>query len=246
MYYYEARYMAPPVFISRDPLFEKYPTFSPYTYCANNPVKFIDPTGKEIYACDEHSANKIMEYLNEHFNDTKAFKFENGYLQIRRYHFNKLYRNATADQKILLSGLEEVIKKDKVALVKVQDNNNNFYISFSNNEIFFWQRMKSNSGQTSETPMEGTTSVYAVAINDQGDGKGSQLTTDHFDENGKPLKTTAVASTTFFHEILDEFLSTIINKTVTPESPNKEKVYYQNAALRNLGLLERNGDDHDY
>jgi len=48
MYYYEARYMAPPVFISRDPLFEKYPTFSPYAYCANNPVKFIDPTGEEF------------------------------------------------------------------------------------------------------------------------------------------------------------------------------------------------------
>ena len=48
MYYYEARYMAPPVFISRDPLFEKYPTISPYTYCANNPVKYVDPTGEEI------------------------------------------------------------------------------------------------------------------------------------------------------------------------------------------------------
>ena len=48
MYYYEARYMAPPVFISRDPLFEKYPTFSPYAYCANNPVKYVDPTGEEI------------------------------------------------------------------------------------------------------------------------------------------------------------------------------------------------------
>jgi RHS repeat-associated protein len=48
MYYYEARYMAPPVFISRDPLFEKYPTISPYTYCANNPVKYVDPTGEEF------------------------------------------------------------------------------------------------------------------------------------------------------------------------------------------------------
>jgi RHS repeat-associated protein len=47
MYYYEARYMAPPVFISRDPLFEKYPTFSPYAYCANNPVKYVDPDGRE-------------------------------------------------------------------------------------------------------------------------------------------------------------------------------------------------------
>ena len=47
MYYYEARYYAPPTFTSRDPLFEKYPTFSPYAYCANNPVKYIDPTGRD-------------------------------------------------------------------------------------------------------------------------------------------------------------------------------------------------------
>jgi RHS repeat-associated protein len=45
MYYYSARYYAPPVFTSRDPLFEKYPWISPYAYCANNPLKYIDPTG---------------------------------------------------------------------------------------------------------------------------------------------------------------------------------------------------------
>jgi len=46
MYYYSARYYAPPTFISRDPMFEKYSSISPYTYCANNPVMFVDPDGK--------------------------------------------------------------------------------------------------------------------------------------------------------------------------------------------------------
>ena len=45
MYYYEARYMAPPTFISRDPLFEQKPWLSPYHYCSNNPVGRVDPTG---------------------------------------------------------------------------------------------------------------------------------------------------------------------------------------------------------
>ena len=33
---------------SRDPMFEKYPSISPYTYCSNNPVGYVDPTGGEF------------------------------------------------------------------------------------------------------------------------------------------------------------------------------------------------------
>ena len=29
-------------------MFEKYPSISPYTYCKNNPVMFVDPTGKDV------------------------------------------------------------------------------------------------------------------------------------------------------------------------------------------------------
>ncbi|MDR2409844.1 MAG: RHS repeat-associated core domain-containing protein, partial [Bacteroidales bacterium] len=48
MYYYSARYYNPPTFISRDPLFEKYFWMSPYAYCMNNPLIFIDPTGEDV------------------------------------------------------------------------------------------------------------------------------------------------------------------------------------------------------
>ena len=35
-----------------DPKAEKYYSFSPYTWCAGNPVKFIDPDGKDNYQVD--------------------------------------------------------------------------------------------------------------------------------------------------------------------------------------------------
>jgi RHS repeat-associated protein len=53
MYYYEARYYAPPSFISRDPLFEKKPFMSPYAYARNNPVIMIDPDGRDEYEFDK-------------------------------------------------------------------------------------------------------------------------------------------------------------------------------------------------
>jgi RHS repeat-associated protein len=50
LYYYGARYYDPKVsiWLSVDPLAEKYPNVSPYVYCLNNPVRFIDPDGREV------------------------------------------------------------------------------------------------------------------------------------------------------------------------------------------------------
>ena len=76
MYYYEARYYAPPVFISRDPLFEKYPTFSPYAYCANNLVMFIDPDGRDWYRNDETSS-VIWSNNSDKKNDFNGESFRN-------------------------------------------------------------------------------------------------------------------------------------------------------------------------
>ena len=49
--YYEARYLDSKwgTFNSRDQKFEKYFYISPYAYCANNPVIYVDPDGKDYY-----------------------------------------------------------------------------------------------------------------------------------------------------------------------------------------------------
>ena len=62
MYYYEARYYKPPVFTSRDPMFEKYFWMTPYAYCANNPVKYVDPSGRKVEPAGEEEANAYNEF----------------------------------------------------------------------------------------------------------------------------------------------------------------------------------------
>src|SRR5699024_2062399 len=49
-YYYGARYYNPKwsIWLSVDPLAEKYPAYSPYNYTVNNPVNYTDPDGREI------------------------------------------------------------------------------------------------------------------------------------------------------------------------------------------------------
>ena len=34
------------IWLSVDPLSNKYPHISPYAYCGNNPIKFVDPDGR--------------------------------------------------------------------------------------------------------------------------------------------------------------------------------------------------------
>ena len=51
LYHYGARYYDPrtSLWLSTDPLELKYPNISTYTYCANNPIKFIDPNGADWF-----------------------------------------------------------------------------------------------------------------------------------------------------------------------------------------------------
>ena len=50
LYYYGARYYNPRVSVwyGVDPLAEKYPSWSPYNYALDNPIKYIDPDGRDF------------------------------------------------------------------------------------------------------------------------------------------------------------------------------------------------------
>jgi RHS repeat-associated protein len=66
-YEYGVRFLDPaigPRWMVPDPLAEKYYSISPYTYCANNPMRYIDLDGREIriYYEDEDGKQKQILY----------------------------------------------------------------------------------------------------------------------------------------------------------------------------------------
>lgn len=66
-YFYGTRYYDPKwsIFISVDPLAEKYPSISSYAYVANNPINAIDPDGREIrFVVKGENGNRYLKYEN--------------------------------------------------------------------------------------------------------------------------------------------------------------------------------------
>ena len=61
MYYYEARYYKPPVFTSRDAMMDQKPWLTPYAYCRNNPVVFVDPNGNDEW--EINSSGNVVKHI---------------------------------------------------------------------------------------------------------------------------------------------------------------------------------------
>ena len=64
--YFGARYYSSDVsiWLSVDPMSDKYPSLSPYVYCADNPVKLVDPNGED-YTNFEDENGKLLEHIED-------------------------------------------------------------------------------------------------------------------------------------------------------------------------------------
>ncbi len=98
LYYYGARYYDPKIslWLSVDPLAEKYPGVSPFAYTYDNPVRFMDPTGMEGETWDDdYKLNKktgeieLIRKTDDNFDrlfatDEEGNIIKNKYLKINK------------------------------------------------------------------------------------------------------------------------------------------------------------------
>jgi len=75
LYYAKARYYDPKmsVFLSVDPMLEKYPSWSPYNYTLNNPINLVDPTGMEA---DDPPLGMPREHGTFYSDNTGSWKYD--------------------------------------------------------------------------------------------------------------------------------------------------------------------------
>ena len=115
--YFGARYYSSDlsIWLSVDPMSDKYPSLSPYVYCANNPVKLVDPNGEEFWKPDEdgnliaqHGDNAwtLAKYLNIDATDacdmlkSQGYKINNGILNLKvgdKFKVDNVYTRSIAN-----------------------------------------------------------------------------------------------------------------------------------------------------
>ena len=73
--YFGARYMDHELmtsWLSVDPLADKYPSISPYAYCAWNPVKLVDPNGRELTDFYDISTGEHLKHVEDGIDEAVA------------------------------------------------------------------------------------------------------------------------------------------------------------------------------
>ena len=126
---YGARQYDPVVgrWFAPDPLAEKYYSISPYAFCNNNPVNFVDPDGRDIRVANQYQKQFIADLSAIFADKTEAFSFEGDKLLLnvsKRDFMSGLNR----DQKVLFKGLFKALS-DETKTSIVYEN----YVSFEDN-----------------------------------------------------------------------------------------------------------------
>ena len=116
--YFGARYYSSDlsIWLSVDPMSDKYPSLSPYVYCANNPVKLVDPNGMEVI----NPYKKMIETAKKDISNAKIrlsnlqrgtpeYKSEKQQLQAAR----KDKRTAMSNYMTVLMAIKEVKQYNK-------------------------------------------------------------------------------------------------------------------------------------
>ncbi len=139
LYYYGARFYTAieNIWLSVDPLSDKYPSLSPYAYCALNPVILVDPDGREMWIALESSSEQkpvFVKYKNHKLynKDGSLYKGKDEFALNVCKSLNEIANTNDEFTKLVVNQLETSDKIHTIQKDKSGNNNNQVFPQGSN------------------------------------------------------------------------------------------------------------------
>ena len=195
-YYDGARYYDPKISIwmSVDPLAEKYPNISPYVYCASNPVLYIDPDGREIILASNMTTNQKLQVLGtmqKLTNDKLVYKtLKNGTTIIKVASLGKgnksvgtnLIRSLnSSDQKLTIQTGTEWQEQDLNGTNAINGKGSDTLVDFALDHLPNLPTVDSNTGEVSGKKSNAVTNFGHELIHAERSMRGEAI---NYDEKG--------------------------------------------------------------
>ncbi len=118
------------IFNSTDPMWHKYPHLTPYHYCANNPIMFVDPDGRRPIPSPDFERSIFGDVYRKLTKNDAYTKMLENYWNSDKYHINYMVEsgyNSSHKELYALTKIEEYAKythKDE-------------YVYFNNTQTYY-------------------------------------------------------------------------------------------------------------
>jgi RHS repeat-associated protein len=102
--YFGSRYYSSDlsVWLSVDPMASKYPSLSPYVYCADNPVRLVDPNGEDVWIIgDDGQKYQYKNDGNLYCQDGSIYQGDDVFARSAQSSLSELQNNSTTAGSIL-------------------------------------------------------------------------------------------------------------------------------------------------